>query len=338
VEGGKVVSFGAFRLPFRDMNLDEAVFMPRVAGLSPPSRLRLKEWQHYAVIHPRHYIGMVIFDAKFMGLSFLYHLHRPSGRVTEHRRQGLPGSAVVARSVWDGECFFRAKGYRLEVQNRLSEGFHLVTVDIPSRRGRPGVKGSFRMLEDPTRFEPLVVLNPFAPHRPLYTHKNACPVEGRLEIDGEKVDLDPSRDICLLDEHKAFYPYRSFWKWATCAGYTEDGRLVAVNLCQNVIADDEEYNENCVWLDGRVRLLGAARFGFHELDLLSPWFIRTTDGKVDLLFRPQGERAQRIRIGPVMSDFHQPFGSFSGTVKPGDAEGIELQGFFGLCEYHVTRY
>lgn len=338
VEGGEIVDFGVFEEPFRELRLEEADIF-RTRGRMPDmfTRFRLKEWQHYGIIHPEHYLGMLIFDAKFMGFSFVYHFDRRNGAMIEHDRQALPGTAILADTTWRGECSFQARGYSLRVENNLEEGYHRGLIQVEPKRGLPGIGGEFRMLEDISTYQPLVVASPFSPNRPLYTHKNACPVEGEISIGEETVDLDPSRDVCLLDEQKAFYPYRSFWRWLTFGGYAEGKGLVAANLCHNLIADDEEYNENCYWIGGRIHLTGAARFGYSEAFILGPWFVRTTDGLVDVEFRPQGERSQRIRVGPIYSDFHQPFGLFGGSLGEGDEE-LEVKEIFGLCEQHITRY
>jgi len=338
VEDGRVVDLGAFREPFRELNLEEAdIFRVKSARLRPLVRLRLKEWQHFGVIHPRHYLGMVIFDAKFMSVSFVYHFDRSTGRMSEHSRQAPGGRARLPETTWRGECAFSARGYSMQVENRLEEGYHRVRLEVASRGGLPSMRGEFRMLEDLGRFQPLVVVSPFSPNRPLYTHKAACPVEGRVTVGEEVIELDPSRDVCLLDEQKSFYPYRSFWKWMTFAGYDREGRLLAANLCHNNIGQDEIYSENCYWIDGKIRLTGAARFAYSEADMLGPWFIKTTDGAVDVEFRPLGERAQRIRLGPLLSDFHQPFGLFRGRMGRGE-ESVAVDDLFGLCEQHVTRY
>lgn len=338
VVDGRVVAFGVFEEPFRELGLAGAeIFATRFPLPRSLVRFRLKEWQHFGVIHPQHYLGMVIFDAKFMAVSFIYHFDRASGSMAEHIRQVPGGRAQLAETAWRGECYFAARGYSLRVENNLEEGYHRVVLDAASRRGRPSIRGEFRMLEDLSRYQPLVVVSPFSPNRPLYTHKAACPAEGSVTVGDVTIELDPARDVCLLDEQKAFYPYRSFWKWMTFAGHTEEGRLVAANLCQNNIADDETYSENCYWVDGKLYLTGAARFGYSEADILGPWFIRTTDGTVDVTFTPRGERAQRIRVGPLLSDFHQPFGLFRGKLS-GAGERLRVNDLFGLCEQHITRY
>jgi hypothetical protein len=338
VEDGRVVEFGAFDEPFKELNLEGAqIFKAGGKPLRGLGRFRLKEWQHYGVVHPRHYFGMVIFDAKFMTVSFVYHYDREGGGMQEHSRQAPGRRAVLPEAMWNGRCSFNAKGYSLDFENRLEEGYHRVRVDAAQTSRLPAICGEFRMLEDLSRYQPLVVVSPFSPNRPLYTHKAACPVEGRMSVGGEVIELDPSRDLCLLDEQKAFYPYKSFWKWLCFGGFTPEGTLIAANLCHNIIADDENYSENCFWVDGRINLTGAARFGYSEADMLSPWFVKTTDGLVDVEFRPQGERAERIRVGPILSDFHQPFGLFRGMLGTGDG-AVEVKDLFGLCEQHITRY
>ncbi len=338
VEGGRVTEFGAFEEPFRELNLEEAdIFRTGGKYMRALGRLRLKEWQHYGVVHPRHYFGMVIFDAKFMTVSFVYHYDRGKGEMREHSRQAPGGKAEIAETMWKGRCSFSAKGYSLDFDNRLEDGYHRVRVDAAQTRKLPAISGDFRMLEDLSRYQPLVVVSPFSPNRPLYTHKAACPVEGHMKVGGEVIELDPARDVCLLDEQKAFYPYRSFWRWLCFGGFTPQGVLVAANLCHNIIANDEEYSENCYWVDGGLHLTGAARFGYSEADILGPWFINTTDGLVEVEFRPLGERAERIRVGPVLSDFHQPFGLFRGSLGRGGGK-VAVEDLFGLCEQHITRY
>jgi hypothetical protein len=338
VDDGDVVEFGAFAEPFRELNLEDAdIFGLKARPLRTLNRFRLKQWQHFGVIHPEHYLGMVIFDAKFMTVSFVYHFDRRAGTMSEHSRQAPGGRAKVAETTWNGECSFEARGYALRFENRLDDGYHRVRIDAAERRKLPAIQGEFRMLEDISVYEPLVVVSPFSANRPLYTHKAACPVEGRVTVGGQVIELDPTRDVCLLDEQKAFYPYRSFWRWLCFGGFTPQGTLVAANLCHNNIADDETYSENCYWVGGKIRLTGAARFGFSEANILGPWFINTTDGLVDLEFHPQGERAERIRVGPILSDFHQPFGLFRGRLGCG-GEASEVEDLFGLCEQHITRY
>lgn len=338
VEKNGKINFGTFRTPFRDANILDS---PLYASSGVPAfwkKFRLKEWQHFGIITPTHYFGMVIFDAKFMGVSFFYAYDRIANKRFEHGVQ-LPGRASrVAGQVYDDVCEFGKSGYHLRFENRLKDGFHKIIIDIAGKKNLPPVKGEIKILEDLNSIEPLVQVSPVTSLRPFYTHKVAAPAEGKIILGNREIVMDRKRDIALMDEQKTYYPYVSFWKWATAAGYNEFGELLAFNLCQNMIADDEDYNENCMWVDGKIFCLKAARFRFDEKNILQSWEIKTTDGYMDLLFTPSGERAEKISVGLIVSDFHQPFGLYNGRFKDENNRIYPLPNLFGLAEHHVTRY
>ncbi len=221
----------------------------------------------------------------------------------------------MAPQLYDGLCEFKQKGYSMAFGNHLDRGYHLLTFDVAERKGMPAMRGEIRLEEDLDRIEPLVQVSPVKAWRPLYTHKAALPAGGWVEVGGERLELDPARDIALMDEQKTYYPYFSFWKWSTGAGLDANGKIVAFNLCQNMISDDEVANENCLWVDGKLSLLSAARFDFEPSDVMRAWRMRTTDGRISLVFEPQGERAERINLGLIKSDFHQPFGLYNGWIS-----------------------
>lgn len=329
------VRFGTYRTPFRDANLLDA---PLYSFPVPVcwKNFRLKEWQHFGLITPDHYFGMVIFDAKFMGLSFFYIHDRLKDIGFEHSRQTFGRSLHVAGQLYNDVCRFETAGYHLYFENNLDRGFHRLRVDIQGDANRPAVEGEITVHEDLNVIEPLVQISPITLTRPFYTHKAAVPASGRLVVDGREIVLERNTAIALMDEQKTYYPYASFWKWATAAGYSGDGKLAAFNLCRNMIADDEDFNENCFWMDGKISCLSAAHFQFS--DVLKPWTMRTTDGRLDLYFTPAGERVQKINhAGIIRSDFHQPFGLYSGRFR--DEQGViyPVENFFGLAEHHVTR-
>jgi hypothetical protein len=337
VEDNGSINFGTYRTPFRNANILDA----SLYSIPAPrfwKNFRLKEWQHFGIITPSHYFGMVIFDAKFTGASFFYGYDRLKNTRFEHVRQKRGKSVHVASQLYDDACRFDAKGYRLRVENKLDQGYHRILIEIGSDAGRPAVKGDITIHEDLGAIEPLVQISPITPTRPFYTHKMAAPASGSIVVGSDEFILERDACIALIDEQKTYYPYFSFWKWGTAAGYSDNGKLLAFNLCQNMIANDEDFNENCFWMDGKIFCLKAARFEFG--DVMKPWKIKTTDGSLDLSFIPLGERANKINTaGIIRSDFHQPFGLYNGRFTDENG-GVNyfIKDFFGLAEYHVTRY
>ena len=120
VERNGQVNFGTFHVPFHNANVIDA---PLYAAGAPRfwKKFRLKEWQHFGIITSNYYFGMVIFDAKFMGVSFFYAYDRNENKRFEHSVQLPGGAANVAAQVYDGHCEFKKKGYRLYIENRLPD-------------------------------------------------------------------------------------------------------------------------------------------------------------------------------------------------------------------------
>jgi hypothetical protein len=336
VEQDGSIHFGTFRLPFRHANILDAP----VHSFPVPNcwkRFRLKEWQHFGIVTPTHYFGFVIFDAKFTGLSFFYVYDRLKNIRFEHTRQGIGHSIKVAGQVYDDVCWFDAKGYHLRFKNKLDQGFHRILIDIDGHQDCLAVKGDITIHEDLDAIEPLVQLSPITAAKPFYTHKAAVPASGEIMLGSQEIVLQRETSIALIDEQKTYYPYFSFWKWATAAGYNDNGKLLAFNLCQNMIADDEDFNENCVWLDGKIYCLKGAQFEFQNV--MHPWNMKTTDDRLDLMFSPIDERAQKISIGGLLkSDFHQPFGLYNGAFRDDQGVRYSIKDYFGLAEHHITRY
>ena len=336
VEDDGSIHFGTFRTPFETANLLDA---PLYATGAPRvwKNFRLKEWQHFGIITPAYYFGMVIFDAKFTAASFFYAYDRLRNSRFEYSRQEGTKAVHVGSQLYDDVCRFDVNGYHLRFENKLARGFHRIIVEMDGDADRPAVSGDITVHEDLNVIEPLVQVSPITRTRPFYTHKAAAPASGRLVIGSQEIVLDRASTIAVMDEQKTYYPFFSFWKWAMGAGFSDDGKLCAFNLCKNMITDDEHANENCFWMDGKITCLKAAQF--QRSDVLKPWTMRTTDEKLNLYFDPAGERAAKTSIAVILrSDFHQPFGLFNGRFR--DDRGLDhaIKDFFGLAEDHITRY
>jgi Domain of unknown function (DUF2804), C-terminal/Domain of unknown function (DUF2804), N-terminal len=339
VRDGKVTAWGAFATPFRNLNLIDADIFG--TGAWEPAffrSLRLKRWQHFAVINERFFAGFVTLSTHYLSTSFCYVYNRETREFVEHHAEKPGQSIPIAKELWNDHCLFEKRGYRIEVQNRLEAGYHRALIDIAGTKDKPGIKAELEMLEDLETIEPLIVVLPLGENRPLHTHKAPCPVRGTITLGDETVTLEESKDLVIIDVQKTFYPYSTFWKWATFAGRNEQGKLLGINLVNNMIKNDDEYNENCLWVDGKLSFFGPARFTFDEKDPTKPWEVKTTDGRCDLQFVPQGQRAERINMGLVVSDYYQPYGLWSGRVVDDNGVEHEFKDIFGVTENHLARF
>lgn len=335
VVDGQVTQFGLFREPFRQLNLADVAVPGVPAWLR---RFRLKQWQHFAVVSKDFLMAFAVVDTQYLASSFCYVLDRKTGKRVEHHsdRPGCVGS--VSQTLWHEDFALAHGGYEITIGNRLDEGRHRARVAIAEKRGTPAITADLEALVDLTKNQPLIVVLPISENRPLHTHKMLCPVQGSVTVGDREYTLDAKTDVVLIDVQKTYYPFDTQWMWATCGGYDADGHLLGLNLVQNMITDDEQFNENGLWADGRLSMWGAARFTVDKSNILGPWRVRTTDGRCDLTFTPQGERAGKINLGVIKSDYHQPYGVFNGTVVDDDGRSFELRDFFGVTELHIARF
>ena len=126
----------------------------------------------------------------------------------------------------------------------------------------------------------------------------------------------------VLDESAGHHAREVDWRWSAGIGVATDGRPVAWNLVTG-INDPARGSERAVWAGEEEWEPPPAAFA---ADLSSVAF----PGGEALTFRAEATRARRDRLGPLLSDYAQPFGTFGGTL-PG---GIELAEGFGVMERH----
>lgn len=334
------VHFGAFREPFKTLNLVDADIYGHRWAPRWWRNLRLKEWQRFGIIHDEFYCGFAVFDAKYRATSFCYVYDRQTHQLIEHNRAALSrGARHVPEQIRHDDGYFRQPGYYIQLHNQLNEGVHHLGIEIRGQRHLPPIQAEFIVHEDLARFQPLIAVLPVNDYRrPMYTHKSACPVEGYLRVGDRSWVLSTGQNWALTDTQKAFYPYHTFWKWAAFAGMDQEGVPVAINLTHNMIRDDEEWNECCAWVNGRLNLLSAARFEYDPAAIQHPWHIFTNDSRVDLRFTPEGERADRVNIaGVVRSDVHELLGTYDGYFVDHQGQRHTIKDVFGLAEHHLMQ-
>lgn len=336
VAGDKPV-LGIFRTPFETVNADDADTFG-MGGIVPKAvrRTRLKEWQHFAIVTETHFVGIAVVDAKFMGVSWCYAFDRREGRMIEHDRQRPFKTPAISRELFDSKFAFEDKGYTVKVHNHLNEHRHTLDFDIAAG-DQPAIRGSLTCDEKPEIVQPLIGVIPVGGRRFFYTHKVPCPASGEMEIAGEKIALDPKKDFVILDVHKAYYPYRTWWMWATFAGRDGEGNLLGGNFTRGLHGCTNTYNENGIWRKNALDLLPDVQFGIPD-DIMQPWKIASEDGSVDLTFEPEGIRQETIDLKLVVSWYRAPVGRFTGTITDANGVKTDIPGLYGIAEYHRTTW
>jgi hypothetical protein len=150
-----------------------------------------------------------------------------------------------------------------------------------------------------------------------------------------------------LDYNRGYRPRETWWNWAAGGGYAEGGARVGFNLTahrpwpgstQASKHDGDDAADCALWLAGRCVKIARVSFDYDPRALSEPWRISDRDGLVDLRFLPVGERSENINFGVVVSQFHQPYGTFDGELSSPDGERHVLRDVFGVTEQHFARW
>ena len=160
----------------------------------------------------------------------------------------------------------------------------------------------------------------------IWTRKTPVRASGTVRAGGRARHV---RGLALVDDSAGHHARRTDWEWSAGTGTLADGRTALWNVVTG-IHDGAAASERTVWIDGRAHAVGPVGFA-PALDGVA--FAESGA----LAFTAESVRARKDGLGPVRSDYIQPFGSFTGTV-PGPAGPLELTSAFGVMERHHARW
>lgn len=324
VESGRV-KFGRFDKPLRRTNLEDAAPWPPWPVPRWLRRLRLKEWQAFQITHPRFFIIVALFDAKFISLVQMKLYDRESGKKYQLEKQLLPGAFRTPNTMRNSVCEWRKKDEWVRFENHLDEGFIAIDVRIAATQTAPAVNA--RLHANTPTTDPMIVSIPFDQNRGMYSHKALLPVTGTVRIGEESIPVYPKTASLMTDDHKGYYGRHMRWDWVVGAAW-RDGSLQGFNLTHNASIDPERYNENGFWIDGKLHALPPVSFERDE----KQWRVRDREDRVDLRFNieVEGKLFQDYKL--IESKYLGPFGTFEGTMRSLDDVELTVDGMFGMGE------
>jgi len=335
VNGGKF-EFGTFSSQFKQVNPLDAV-RPLGAWLPRPLLAgRLKEWQAFQLGNQRWFMLAVLYNAKVSALAQFIVYDRERAKKYVFEKILPPWQLKIPGSIWDAGQSWQDKDSRIEIISALNKGRFYINVKIRDYKGLPDIEAHFEAFHDRGAVEPIVVSIPFGRNRAAYSHKCLMPMQGSLALGGESIKFLRSESFAIIDDHKGFYPYVMQYDWLTAAGYGEKGCLSGFNLTDNQSIDPEKYNENCLWVDGRLNLLPPVKFDRPD-GVNGDWIIRDKYGMVDLAFKPVSMGAIDMNLLILRVKYFGPFGYCSGTLKDCSGNSIVFNRNFGMGEKKYIR-
>ena len=297
---------------------------------------RLKEWQAFQFGNERWFFFTALYSSKPVNLAIFVAYDREAKKQYGFRKGFIGRPYRFSESLADSRVAYRRRNRHFMIECRSEEG--RIELDVEDRQGKPGrsISGHFSFAMGQQSAAPISVCLPLGLNRAMYSTKVLMPMEGSFRCGGEEHRFEAPTAMGVLDDHKGYYPYRLHYDWVTGFGADASGRRIAFNLTDNQVRDQAAFNENRLWIDGRVDALPPVKIT-RPNGPGSPWIIQDTEGMVDLVFHPEAAHQIKVRLGLAEIDYEGPFGRFEGELRAATGEMVDASPLFGMGEDKHVR-
>ena len=300
---------------------------------------RIKEWDYYYIGCADYGLCLTISDAGFVSslsasvLTFGEHPTMKNGSAMGWFPLGklhLPATSEkgdVAAKVGKADMRFANDGKIRRLSGSIADyagskdtlRFDLTLTDFPE--------------------ESMVIATPFKKKAHFYYNQkiNCMRAEGFVTYGyhNRTYEFDPAESFAVLDWGRGVWTYDNTWYWGSASGLA-DGVPFGFNIGYG-FGDTSAATENMLFYNGRAHKLSHVKFCIPgeetgSPDYLAPWTFSSDDGRFEMDFVPALDRKSKTDFKLLMSDQHQVFGRFTGTVVLDDGTPLEIRGLPGFAE------
>lgn len=325
-------SLGILREPGWDTKLSLAY---RKKDVKAPA-IRRKEWDYYLITNGEYGLALTIADNGYMGLVSISLLNfQERWEQTTSPMLVMPmGKLKLPETSASGDIYAGGNGYQMLFENRGDT--RRLTFHMDDFRDGNPIDGSVTLTEPPE--DTMVIATPFRGHPKAFYYNqkiNCMRASGEVTFLGRQYRFNPQDSFGVLDWGRGVWTYDNTWYWSSASGAV-DGVPFGFNLGYG-FGDTSAATENMLFYDGKAHKLENVTFhiptrGNGEADYMSPWCFSSSDGRFEAVFRPVLDRSALTKVGPLQSDQHQVFGTFTGTAVLDDGREIHMDRFFGFAE------
>ncbi len=299
------------------------------------NRLRIKEWDYYAVCGDRFALALTIDHNGYMTMDSISLLDFEENFQVTTSKINLP--ILAKRSLPPtsarGDIRVSGKGYEMAFDNDGTKR-HLYGFMKPFH----GAKDlTFDLVLKDAPKESMVIVTPYRDHPKAFYYNqkiNCIRAEGSILYGGKEYVCRPQDTFAVLDWGRGVWTYDNTWYWGSASGLA-GGVPFGFNIGYG-FGDTSAASENVLFYDGKIHKLSQVRFEIPEKDgqpdYLSPWRFTSDDGRFEMRFEPMMDRSAKIDLLVICSDQHQVFGKFSGTAVLDDGTKLEIRGLTGFAE------
>ncbi|SHH88774.1 DUF2804 family protein [Sporanaerobacter acetigenes] len=324
-------NFGTYNRAVSKVNMLDA---KKPLGRAAPKwflNFRLKEWEAFQAGNRDIFIFGVVYTPKISTLICLVIYDKRNKKLYDYEKIINTKRASIGKGLFNSETKGQIKAYYMRYENNLRKN----EIAVEAKMGPHDLPMAILDIKAYHITEPIVICQPFGENRGLYSHKNFMPMEGYLILGDEKIVFNKENSHMIIDDHKGYYPYNMKYDWVTGWGKDNSGNTFAFNLTDNQVLDHEKYNENCIWIDGKMNVLPPIKVE-RKYENDEVWNIKDEYDMVNISFYPETKTEIKFNYLIVKSDYEAPIGSYKGYFKLGDRK-IDIVECFGMGEKKRIR-
>ena len=298
-------------------------------------RMRIKEWDYYAVCTDRFALALTIDHNGYMFMDSISLLDFEKNTQITRSVMGLPfmSPRELPASSAKGDIAVKGKGYMLSFEN---DGTRRHLTGFMNRfEGEETVVFDLYLTDAPK--ESMVIVTPFRDHPEAFYYNqkiNCMRVNGTISLGKAEYRCSSDDTFAVLDWGRGVWTYDNTWYWGSASGLA-DGKLFGFNIGYG-FGDTSAASENVLFYDGKIHKLSQVKFGIPmkngKEDYMAPWQFSSDDGRFEMSFQPIMDRSAKTDVLVICSDQHQVFGRFSGTAVLDNGQKLEIRNLTGFAE------
>ncbi len=345
-------------------NIKEPGYAKRLLPIYDRSQIkapksRIKEWDYYLISNGHFALAATVDDNGYMGLDTVTFMDFDEGlRVAKDGfsvfplgKVGLPNTSEV------GNVHKNAKVYQINISND-GKGTRVLDVHVSQIEKDKDLNAKITLTQ--TGDESMVIATPFEKDGHFYFNQkiNCLRASGEVEFNGRTYIFDPEDSFGVLDWGRGVWTYHNTWYWGS-ASYQVDGIPFGWNIGYG-FGDTSCATENMLFYNGKAHKLSHVQFNIPgnngptqpgckdtvnvdeetrkklqvngKPNFTAPWTFTSDDGRFEMEFVPDLDRASCTDAFVIKSDQHQVFGKYSGKAILDDGTVIEVKDFPGFAE------
>ncbi|TGL96604.1 DUF2804 domain-containing protein [Leptospira barantonii] len=330
------VNYGVFDGPvefnYKEFQLLD-FFGKEIRGLK--KRFAFKRFNYIGIITEEFLIGFAAVSLGYVYNVFAYLYHYKDGILYEFDTKGLDIGSGLRFPANPDE-------YKIE----FKKGSSFLNVDKSHSKGKLqvdaflGKKLRFRFNTDFAlkSHSPLRVVNPSEPTHWTFTEKCSplIPTSIELSYQDRPLVFDPKKTTIVYDWSGGYLRRETNWYWAAFSAILPDKTSIGANFA--ALVNETFFSENAYWINHQRRRVPRLIFDFSQKDPYKPWKIYDEEGLVELEFKPEGERKDKMNLILSKLYFRQFVGKFSGRFRNADGKDVTFKDVYGFTEFHRSLW